>query len=127
MKNIKKSLSIGFHAVNIVIIIFYLFPGSILGFYLYDDISLQPQLTRDFIISSNHLYIFIILSILGIFSHQNKKTFKFVIIYLFLLSIILELLHIIIPLRGFEWSDLLGNIVGVIFGIVIYKIKNKYV
>jgi len=127
MKNIEKLSTIGFHTVNILLIIFYLFPGSILGFYLYDNISLQPQITRDFIISSNHLYIFIILSVLGIFSYQNKKIFKFVIIYLFLLSIILELLHIIIPLRGFEWTDLLGNIVGVMFGIVIYKVKNKYV
>jgi VanZ family protein len=127
MKNIEKLSTIGFHTVNILLIIFYLFPGSILGFYLYDNISRQPQITRDFIISSNHLYIFIILSVLGIFSYQNKKIFKFVIIYLFLLSIILELLHIIIPSRGFEWSDLLGNIVGVMFGIVIYKVKNKYV
>ena len=77
---------------------------------------IQPQITANFMISfnywisSNHFYVFIILSILGIFAYQNTKKIKFLIIYLFLLSIILELFHLIIPNRGFEWSDLFGNI-----------------
>ena len=70
--------------------------------------------------------MFIILSSLGIFAYQNTKKIKFLIVYLFFLSIILELFHLIIPNRGFEWSDLFGNIVGVIFVIIIYKVKNKY-
>jgi hypothetical protein len=49
------------------------------------------------------------------------------ITYLFLLSIILELFHLIIPNRGFEWSDLFGNIMGLIFVIIINKVKNKHV
>ena len=52
---------------------------------------------------------------------------KFLISYLFLLSIILELFHFIIPNREFEISDLFGNILGVIFVIIIYKVKDKYV
>ena len=44
-----------------------------------------------------------------------------------MLSIILELFHLIIPNRGFEISDLFGNIVGVIFVIIIYKVKDNYV
>ena len=77
-------------------------------------------------ISSNHFYIFTILSALGIFAYRNTKKIKFLIKYLFLLSIVLELLHLIIPIRGFEWSDLFGNILGLIFVIVIYKVKNRY-
>ena len=38
----------------------------------------------------------------------------------------MELFHIIIPTREFEWADLFGNILGVFFVIIIYKIKNKY-
>ena len=52
---------------------------------------------------------------------------KFLITYLFSLSIILELFHLIIPNRGFEWSDLFGNILGVTIVIIIYNAKNKYV
>jgi len=119
MKNFFK---IGFYSVNIILIILYLFPGSILGWFLYNDHLIQPQITRDFIISSNHVYAFVVLSILGVFSFHNTKKINFLSVYLFLLSIFLELFHIIIPNRGFEISDLLGNIVGVILVILIYKI-----
>ena len=126
MKHIKKLLIPAFHTTNLILIIFYLYPGSILGHLLYGDSFIQPQITGDFIISSNHLYIFVILSALGIIAYQNTKRIKFLVTYLFLLSIVLELFHLIIPNRGFEWSDLLGNILGLIFVIVIYKVKNKY-
>ena len=127
MKYIKKLLILGFHLANLILIIFYLYPGSIFGSVLYNDSSIQPQLTRDFIISSNHLYVFIILSTLGIVAYQNTQKIKFTIMYLFFLSIILELFHFIIPNRWFELSDLFGNIAGVIFVVIIYNVKNKYV
>ena len=126
MKYIKKLLIPIFHTANLILIILYLYPGSIFGHLLYGDSSLQPQITRDFIISSNHLYVFIVLSALGIIAYQDTRKIKIVTIYLFLLSIILELIHIVIPERTFQWIDLFGNIVGVIFVIIIYKIKNKY-
>ena len=127
MKKIKFFFKIGFYSANTILIILYLFPGSILGWFLYNDHLIQPQITRDFIISSNHAYAFVILSSLGVFSFHNTKKINFLIIYLFLLSIILELFHIIIPNRGFEISDLFGNIVGVILVILIYKIVIRYV
>ena len=133
MKNIKKLLILGFHSTNLILIIFYLYPGSIFGCYLYNNCYAEIQITRDFIIfpnyliSSNHLHAFIILSFLGVMAYQKTPNINFVIIYLFLLSIILELFHLIIPNRGFEWGDLFGNILGVIFVIIIYKVKNRYV
>ena len=122
----KKLLILGFHSANIILIIFYLYPGSIFGHFLYGDKSIQPQLTKDFIVSSNHLYVFIVLSFLGVVAYQKTPNINFVIIYLFLSSIILEFFHVIIPAREFEWADLFGNILGVFFVIIIYKIKNKY-
>ena len=127
MKKIKNFFKIGFYTSNIILIILYLFPGSIFGWFLYNDHLVQPQITRNFIISSNHVYAFILLTSLGIFSFYNTKKINFLIVYLFLLSIILELFHIIIPARGFEMSDLFGNIVGVILVIFIYKIVIRYV
>jgi hypothetical protein len=131
---IKNKLSIlGFHSVNLILIIFYLYPGSIFGCYIYNNCRIQPQITPNLMISSNywissnHFYVFIILTALGFFAYQNTKKIKFLTVYLFLLSIILELFHLIIPNRGFEWSDLFGNIIGLIFVIVVYKIKNRYV
>jgi len=131
---IKNKLSIvGFHLANLLLIIFYLYPGSIFGCYLYNNCHIQPQITTNFMISSNywissnHFYVFTIISALGIFAYRKSKKIKFLTIYLFLLSVILELFHLIIPNRGFEWSDLFGNTLGLIFVIVIYKVKNRYV
>jgi len=59
-------------------------------------------------------------------AYQKTPNINFVIMYLFISSIILELFHALIPAREFEWSDLFGNILGVFFVIIIYKIKNKY-
>ena len=130
---IKNKLSIlGFHLANLVLIIFYLYPGSIFGCYLYNNCYVQPQITKNLIfssnysISSNHVYVFIILSFFGMLAYHGSNRVKFLIIYLFSLSIILELFHLIIPNRGFEFSDLFGNIAGVIFVIVIYRVKKIY-
>ena len=126
MKRINSILIKSFHCVNLILIVFYLYPGSIFGYFLYNNPSIQPQLTRDFFISSNHFYVFIILSTIGILAYHNTKKINFLIKYLFLSSIFLEFFHIIIPNRGFQWSDLFGNIFGVIIVIIIYKIKDKY-
>ena len=127
MKYIKKLLIPAFHTANLILIIFYLYPGSIFGYLLHGDSSVQPQITSDFIISSNHVYVFIVLSSLGVIAYQDTKKIKIVTVYLFSLSIVLELAHIVIPVRAFEWTDLFGNIAGVIFVIIIYKAKDKYV
>ena len=127
MKKIKFFFKIGFYSANIILITLYLFPGSILGCFVYEDCYKQPQITQDFIVSTNHVYAFILLTCLGIFSFHNTKKINFLILYLLLLSIILELFHFIIENRGFEMSDLFGNIVGVILVILIYKIVIRYV
>ena len=54
-----------FYLFNFFLIFLYLYPGSLLGCFLYNDCKLQPQITADFIISTNHLYAFIVLSIIG--------------------------------------------------------------
>ncbi len=116
-----KFIKISFYISNLVLLIFYLFPGSILGCFLYDDCKIQPQLTRDFIIfSSNHVYAFLIFSFLGILSF--RKHVKEISYYLFSVSVFLELMHYIIPNRSFELADLLGNVLGVILSLILYKL-----
>ena len=123
----SKISILGFHTINLILIIFYLYPGSLIGFFLYNDSSIQPQITRDFLISSNHFYVFIFLSISGIIAYNKTTRIDVLITYLFLLSIILEFFHIIIPNRNFELIDLFGNFLGVVLVIIFYKIKNRYV
>ena len=112
-----------FHTSNILLIIFYLFPGSILGCILFNDCLIQPQLTSDFIVSSNHVFMFLIVSLLGLVSClNNKRALNKIIVYLFSLAVFIELIHIIIPNRGFEVEDLGGNIVGVVISLIIFLI-----
>ena len=124
-KKIINFVKFIFYISNIILIIFYLFPGSILGCFIYNDCRIQPQLTGDLLsntISSNHVYVFIIISILGFISYSKKTTFRYIITYLFFISVFLELMHIVIPERGFEIKDLTGNIVGVAISLIIFLI-----
>jgi len=114
-----------FYVFNLILIIFYLFPGSLLGYFLYGDIKLQPQITRDFFISSNHLYAFFLLSVLGFFTYKNSNKLKLLNKYLIMISVVLELLHVFIPERSFEFADLFGNLFGVIFFLIIQFLINK--
>jgi hypothetical protein len=114
-------LKIIFYILNIALFILYVFPGSILGWIIYGNIDLQPQITSNFIVSSNHVYAFIVLSIMGYISYENYKL-KFLFIYLFFISIFLEILHTVIPNREFEFSDLFGNILGVFLVYFYYQI-----
>jgi hypothetical protein len=117
-----RYIKINFHILNILLILFYLFPGSILGCIFYNDCSIQPKLTRDFLVSSNHLYAFILLSMLGFLSYS--KNIKKIFLYLLSISIILELLHFIVPNRSFQFSDLFGNMTGVLICILILILFN---
>ena len=124
-KKIFSYLKIIFYVANLVLITLYIFPGSILGWFIYGDAGLQPQITSDFIVSSNHVYAFMVLSILGYLSYENYKL-NILFYYLFFLSIILEILHQIIPNRGFEYSDLFGNILGVFIVYLFYQIYKYF-
>jgi len=106
--------------------VLYLFPGSLLGCYLYDNCQLQPQLTPDFLISSNHLYAFGLLAILGLFTYKNSNKLNFLNMYLVLFSIILEISHIFIPARSFKFSDLFGNLFGVLIVLMTNFFYKKY-
>ena len=121
-KKIINFVKFIFHISNIILIIFYLYPGSIFGCFIYNDCGIQPQLTPDFIVSSNHVYVFIIISFLGFIGYSKKTTFKYIITYLFFISVFLELMHTVIPERGFEIKDLTGNIVGVVISLIIFLI-----
>ena len=115
-----------FYSTNFFLIFLYLFPGSVLGWLIYDDKRIQPQITSDFIVSSNHFYAFVLFSIIGLLSYSKTKQIEFLKIYLFFLSILLEIFHLIIPGRSFQWSDLFGNLLGVIVVIFINNLINKY-
>ena len=129
MKKIFLYTKSTFHVSNIGLILTYLYPGSILGWLIYDDKHKQPQLTSDFLLfSSNHVYAFLVLSFLGLLSYYKNKV-NILFIYLFFISIFLEICHIFIPHRSFQYQDIFGNFLGVfiifIFFILYQLLKNN--
>ena len=114
-----------FHLANVFLIILYIYPGSILGYVIYDDLQIQPQITRDFIVSTNHVYAFFLISLLGFLTFKKSNKLNILILYLLILSIILEILHLIIPERSFQLADLFGNLIGVIILIIINYFSKK--
>ena len=114
-----------FHLANVFLIILYIYPGSILGYVIYSDLQTQPQITRDFIVSTNHVYAFFSISLLGLLTFKKSKKINILILYLLILSIVLELSHLIIPGRSFQLGDLFGNLVGVIILIIINYFNKK--
>ena len=126
MINFFSKFKIIFYCSNFFLILLYLFPGSLLGLIIYNDKKIQPQITSDFIVSSNHFIAFAFISIIGFFTFRKKKEVIPLIFYLIFLSIILEIFHIILPERSFQWADLLGNLLGVVIVIFINNFINIY-
>ncbi len=127
MKKFFSNFKIIFYFINFFLIYLYLFPGSLLGWLIFDNKNLQPQITSDFLVSSNHFYVFFFISIIGFMTFEKSKKLKYLVYYLIFLSVTLELLHLKIPNRSFQWIDLFGNLLGVVVVILINNLINKYV
>ena len=126
MINFFSKFKIFFFVINSLLIVLYLFPGSLLGCIFFDNCKVQPQITSDFIISSNHFYTFGIVTILGYLTFLNPEKLKQVLYYLLVISVLLEVFHTVIPERSFQWSDLFGNLLGVVVVIFVKNLINKY-
>ena len=102
------------------LLILYLFPGSLIGYFLYGDFSRQPDMIPNPMGTSiNHALAFFYLSILGLMSYMRRSAFNQTLIFLIALSLLLELSHLIIPNRSFQSLDLLANLIGTLLAIVI--------
>ena len=115
-----------FYLCNFILIVLYLFPGSLLGCFFYNDCKIQPQITANFIVSTNHLYAYIVVSVIGFLTYRKNNQFNILGIYLIFLSIVLEVLQYFVPNRSFEFSDLFGNILGVLIVYFFYQVYNYF-
>ena len=109
------------------LLILYLFPGSLIGYFLYGDFGQQPNLIKNPLGTSiNHSLAFFYISLLGLISHIKHSNFKKAKISLISLSIVLELLHLIIPNRSFQLLDLFANLLGTLLAIVIIFLYKRF-
>ena len=127
MKKIDYIATIGFYLCNVILFIFYLFPGSIIGYLLYTDLGKQPNFVHTPVGTSiNHFFYFFYLTFLGLVYNLNRKKFINSFLFILILSFSLELLHFVIPNRAFELNDLLANIAGVTGIFFLFKLKKNF-
>ena len=118
-----KLLKFIFHISTLFLIIISLYPGSLLGYLLYGDLSQQPDVIKNpFGTTINHFIYYVCVSLLGFFLYLKNQSFQKLVYALFILSVILEVLHFIIPNRSFQLGDLIGNILGVLVAYFVVKI-----
>ena len=102
------------------LLVLYLFPGSLIGYFLYGDFTRQLDLIPNPLGTSiNHALAFFYLSMLGLISYMRGAEFNQTLIFLIALSLLLELSHLIIPNRSFQSLDLFANLLGTLLAIVI--------
>ena len=118
--NIFKLIEYVYYFSLLVLLILYLFPGSLIGYFLYGNLGQQPNLIANPIGTSiNHLIFFsYITSLATITRLRVKNIFTSYKVILFI-SGTLEILHLIVPNRAFELYDLVANISGVAIILLI--------
>ena len=116
-------LKLLFHISVLFLIIISLYPGSLLGYLFYDDWSQQPNFIKNpFGTTINHFIYYVYVSLLGFSLYLKNNNFKKLVYGLFFLSIILEVVHFIVPNRSFQLGDLIGNFLGVLVAYFLVKI-----
>ena len=127
MKNtIFKLLEYLYYLSLVSLFILYLFPGSLIGYFLYGNLGQQPDLIPNPIGTSiNHFISFMFLSSFAFIVRIKEKKFINSFQFLFFNSILLEILHYFIPNRAFEYYDLFANFIGIIFAFILIQLILK--
>jgi VanZ family protein len=126
MKNtILKLLEYIYYFSLVILFTIYLFPGSLIGYFLYGNLGQQPNLIPNPMGTSiNHLIFFSYITILVLIIRQKVKNILTDYKIILFISFILEILHFIIPNRAFEFYDLIANMLGVLIIIFIKRFIN---
>ena len=123
MKNtLLKLLEYFYYFSLFILFILYLFPGSLIGYFLYGNLGQQPNLIPNPIGTSiNHLIFFSYITTLALKIRSKVKNILTDYKIILFISVILEILHFIIPNRAFEFYDLITNMLGFLIIIFIKK------
>ena len=138
MKNIiLKHINYLYFLSLLVILIFYLFPGDIVSYFIHGNYEKNINPIQNPIASSihslvntggysiNHVLTFSFITGVGLLTYFKEKNFYLALFFFIFFSIFLELLHFIIPNRAFELSDLISNLIGVMVVLFVFKKLKK--
>ena len=125
MKNtILKLLEYVYYFSLIILLILYLYPGSLIGYFLYGNLEQQPNLIPNPIGTSiNHFIFFSYITTLALIVRSKAINIFTDYKIILLISFILEIFHFIIPNRAFEFYDLTANVLGVLIIIFLKRLR----
>ena len=66
-----------FYSLNLILISLYLSPPIIVSLFFYNDLYFNSQISPDLKVSLNHIYIFLIFSIVSFLTYKKKKSPKY--------------------------------------------------
>ena len=139
IKSINLSKVI-FYILLVLLLITYLFPGSLIGYFVFGDLGRHPSLADNPIYQPipikfyyigdqiNHFMFFLIITLFGFYIYLKDRKFKSLFYVILFSSVILELFHFFIPNRAFEIYDIFANLSGVMIAyliIITYRFYNK--
>ncbi len=121
MKNtIFKITEYAYYLSLVILLILYLFPGSLIGYLLYGNLGQQPILVDNPIGTSiNHLIFFSYITLMAVIIRSKVKNIFTNYKAILFISCILEIFHFLVPNRAFEITDLIANISGVVLVLLI--------
>ena len=100
----------------------YLLPGELIKFQKNNEF----YFLKEFYGSIYHFFYFFFLTIAGLVSYIDKNYFIRTSIFLIILSILIEFLHLYVPNREFSLFDILANVSGFVLGFFIITLTKKY-
>ena len=98
-----------------------IYPGNLINLVLIGDPTTHPGGDK-----VSHFLTYFVLGVLFNLSYKKNSFFKVMIGFLIFFSILMELLHMIIPNRFYENFDLLMNFLGLVIGIYIININQLF-
>ena len=98
-----------------------IYPGNLINLVLIGDPTTHPGGDK-----VSHFLTYFVLGVLFNLSYKKNSFFKVMIGFLIFFSIIMELLHMVIPNRFYENFDLLMNFLGLVVGIYIININQLF-
>lgn len=98
-----------------------IYPGNLINLVLIGDPTTYPGGDK-----VSHFLTYFVLGVLFNLSYKKNSFFVIMIGFLISFSIIMELLHMVIPNRFYENFDLLMNFLGLVVGIYIMNINQLF-
>ncbi len=129
MNKILSFLKLIFYVSVIFLIILSLFPGSLIGLWVYGDLGKQPNLINNpYGTTINHFIYYFYVSLLGFVLYLKSNKIQKIFYVLIFLSLLLEILQYFVPNRAFQFEDMSANFLGVLVAysaVKIYLFFNK--